>query len=446
LAKNGEKQKLMRFKMYSIFLFILLLQARATEAQESYFPPVLGDEWETLSPDSLGWCEENINELYDFLEDENSKAFIVLKGGKIVLEKYYGTFTQDSLWYWASAGKTITAFMTGMAQEEGLLDIDAASSDYLSEGWTSCSPEDEIQISVRNQLSMTTGLNDVDVDVDCTDPECLTCLAPPNERWAYHNAPYTLLDQVIEGATGMNLNFYTYTRLGIPIGLQGAFVSLEFNNVFFSTPRDMARFGVLMSNGGTWDGLTIMSDMEYFNAMITPSQNLNPSYGYLWWLNGQDSHMLPGLQFQIPGPISPNAPEDVYAALGKNGQILSISPSQDLILVRMGNSNEDSFVSTNLHDDIWQRVMALECDTKVTEPTLKEVRAFPNPSNGHIQLHPSPLPQQELVLLDAVGRKCWQGYYGESGLDFRHLPRGSYYLVFSNSKYKTKVLRLQIQR
>lgn len=436
----------MRFSIYFSLFFILLFTAGLIRAQDAYFPPAVGDDWETLSPDSLGWCEENVNELYDFLEDENSKAFIVLKGGKIVLEKYYGTFTQDSLWYWASAGKTVTAFMTGMAQEEGLLDIDAASSNYLSEGWTSCSPEDEIQISVRNQLSMTSGLNDVDVDVDCTDPECLTCLAPPNERWAYHNAPYTLLDQVIEGATGMNLNFYTYTRLGIPIGFQGAFVSLGFNNVFFSTPRDMARFGVLMSNGGTWDGLTIMSDMEYFNAMITPSQGLNPSYGYLWWLNGQDSHMLPGFQFQIPGPISPNAPDDVYAALGKNGQILSISPSQDLIIVRMGNSNEDSFVSTNLHDDIWERVMELECETQVDEFNQEVVNAFPNPSDGRVQLSSPPLPEEELLLLDTVGRECWRGKYGSNGLDFSHLPKGSYYLVWINSSGIKKVFRLQLMR
>lgn len=434
----------MRFLIYSILSFFLLFNVPIIQAQEPYFPPVVGDDWETLSPDSLGWCGENIHELYDFLETENSKAFIVLKGGKIVLEKYYGTFTQDSLWYWASAGKTITAFMCGMAQEEGFIDIEAPSSDYLSEAWTSCSPEDEIQITVRNQLSMTSGLNDVDIDVDCTDPECLTCLAPSNERWAYHNAPYTLLDQVIEGGTGMNLNFYTYTRLGIPIGLQGAFVSLGFNNVFFSTPRDMARFGVLMSNGGTWDGLNLMNDQEYFNAMITPSQDLNPSYGYLWWLNGQDSHMLPGFQFQIPGPISPNAPSDVYAALGKNGQILSISPGQDLIIVRMGNSNDDSFVSTNLLDEIWQRVLELECETQVRETLQEEVLAYPNPSNGWIHLTTTPQPNQELIFYDSIGRECWRGRYSKKGIDVRHLKPGSYYLILPGQIDKGNSLRIQL--
>ncbi len=429
-------------------LFIIsssVLWSMTVFGQEHYFPPTLGNDWESLSPDSLGWCEENINALYDFLEAENSKAFIVLKGGRMVLEKYYGSFTQDSLWYWASAGKTITAFVTGMAQEEGFLDIDDSSSDYLSESWTNCSLEDEALITVRNQLSMTSGLNDEDIDVDCTDPECLTCLVPPNERWAYHNAPYTLLDQVIEGATGMNLNFYTYTRLGIPIGMQGAFVNLGYNNVFFSTPRDMARFGVLMANDGVWDGLTIMNDGDYFEAMISPSQDLNSSYGYLWWLNGQASHMLPGFQFQIPGPLSPNAPNDVYAALGKNGQILSISPSQDLIVVRMGDATEESFIANNLHDEIWQRVMELECETSVAEVSQPRVRAFPNPSNGLIQLSSPPSSNETLILLNTLGQECWRGSYGEYGIDVRHLKKGSYYLVLPNQDEQGGVIRVQIQ-
>ena len=56
----------------------------------------------------------------------------LLKDGKIVLEKYYDNFTMDSLWYWASAGKTVTSFMTGIAQQEGHLNISDTTSQYLS--------------------------------------------------------------------------------------------------------------------------------------------------------------------------------------------------------------------------------------------------------------------------------------------------------------------------
>lgn len=417
------------------FLFIIIgtVSSIQLSAQDSYFPPVVGNEWATLSPDSLNWCEENILELYDFLESEDSKAFLVLKGGKIVLERYYGTFTQDSLWYWASAGKTITGFMTGIAQQEGFLDINDPSSLYLDEGWTSCDLLDEEEITVLNQLTMTTGLNDQIGDLDCTDPECLACMETPGERWSYHNAPYTLLDQVISNATGMNLNFYTYTRLGIPIGMQGAFVQIEYNNVFFSTPRDMARFGVLMANGGMWDGVSIMEDQEYFSAMITSSQTLNKAYGYLWWLNGQENYMLPGFQLQIPGYISPNAPADVYAAIGKNGQLLSISPSENLIVVRMGNATEDALVSTTLHDDIWERIMNLSCTSDLNEEGESTSSfVYPNPASDRLFIEGNVDLNQAIDILDASGRICLSAQYTRTGIDLKALASGLYLIRYHN--------------
>jgi len=85
--------------MSKYFITLLLFVSTAGKAQTLYFPPLIGNNWDTLSPASLGWCTDRVDSLYDFLEQQNSKAFVVLKDGKIVLEKYFGSFTQDSLWY-----------------------------------------------------------------------------------------------------------------------------------------------------------------------------------------------------------------------------------------------------------------------------------------------------------------------------------------------------------
>ena len=85
-----------------------------------YFPPAGSAEWQTTTPASLGWNTNELNNLYSYLDSEHTKAFIILKDGKMVVEKYFGTFTADSLWYWASAGKTLTAFLTGIAQQDGI--------------------------------------------------------------------------------------------------------------------------------------------------------------------------------------------------------------------------------------------------------------------------------------------------------------------------------------
>ncbi len=90
-----------------------------------YFPPVNGTDWATTTPESLGWSVAHTQPLYDYLQETNTKGFLVLKDGKIVLEKYFGwnltntaSFDRNSQWYWASAGKTLTSFMVVKEQQE----------------------------------------------------------------------------------------------------------------------------------------------------------------------------------------------------------------------------------------------------------------------------------------------------------------------------------------
>jgi hypothetical protein len=166
-------------------------------SQSLYFPPASG-EWATMDPQELNWCSDRIDSLYQYLETNQSKAFVLLKDGKIVLESYFNGHSETANWYWASAAKTLTAFMVGQAQQQGLLDIDEPTSNYLGQGWTSCTPNQEQAITIRNQLTMTTGLNDGVIDDDCTESDCLEYLADAGSRWAYHNAPYTLLDSVMQ--------------------------------------------------------------------------------------------------------------------------------------------------------------------------------------------------------------------------------------------------------
>jgi CubicO group peptidase (beta-lactamase class C family) len=282
-----------------------------------YFPPLTGDTWETIAPESLGWCQENIDALYTYLETTESKAFIYLKDGKIVLEKYFGTFTKDSLYVWNSAGKTLTGMAVGIAQEEGYLSISDTTSQYLGQGWTSLTPELEEKITIRHQLTMTTGLNHTD-DHFCTEPACLVYEAEPGTRWMYHNGPYTLLDGVIEGATGMSLNTFVNQKIRSKIGMNGLFLQVGYNNINVSNARSMARFGLLMLNRGTWNTTTVLGDQTYFDEMTNSSQTLNPAYGYLTWLNGKGSYMIPSpdIQFTVNDNPLPNAPMDVFAALG----------------------------------------------------------------------------------------------------------------------------------
>lgn len=338
-----------------------------SSSQNLYFPPLTGPAWDSIPAASLGWDTTRVDSLYRLLEDENTRAFLLLKDGRIVLEKYFGTFGADSAWYWASAGKTLTSMLVGIAQQEGYLSIADTTVRWLGNGWTSCPPAKEALITVRHQLTMTSGLDDGVADPYCTDPGCLQYLADAGNRWAYHNGPYTLLDTVVRIATGRTLNQYFQTRIASRTGMTGVFLKSGYNNVFFSTARSAARFGLLMLNRGRWDTTAVLSDTAYFHAMVNPSQTLNLSYGYLWWLNGQPTYMIPQTQVVFPGPLNPAAPPDMIAALGKNGQFINVVPGRGLVFIRMGDAPDGSPVPFLLNNRIWEKL----------NPILQPERRYP---------------------------------------------------------------------
>lgn len=385
---------------------LILLLLGGLNAQNLYYPPLTGNTWQTISQQELGWCPDSVSALIDYAGNNNTKALIVLKNGKIALEHYYGSFTADSVWYWASAGKSLTAFLVGLAQEQGFLSIEDTTSEYLGPGWTSCTPEQEEKITIRNQLSMNSGLNDGVGNLDCTLSSCLQYLAEPNTRWSYHNAPYTLLDQVMISATGIPLNNFVFSNLSQTVGLFGAYLQIDYNNVFFSNARSMARFGLLCQNKGVWNQDTIMHDQQYFEEMINPSQNLNKSYGYLWWLNGQESFMLPSLQTVFPGMLMPDAPADVYSGIGKNVQCVMVSPSTGYVVVRMGNPPEGvtSLVPTILPNMLWKKLLSLECQpTALDNQKEPLIQVYPNPGEGFYRIETSE-PLHSIQISDLSGK------------------------------------------
>lgn len=387
-----------------------------------------------MNPEDLNWCQNKIDSLYEFLEAQDTKGFIVLKNGRIVLEQYFNGHSQNTAWYWASAGKTITAFLVGMAQQEGFLDIDNPSSTYLGNGWTSCTQEQEDQITVWHQLTMTSGLNDAVTNPFCTTPQCLEFQAVAGSRWAYHNGPYTLLDQVIANATGSSLNQYTNQKLKNPTGMTGSFFAVDDNMVYFSTTRSMARFGLLNLNNGNWNGNQIMTDSDYFNAMVNTSQDLNRSYGYLWWLNGKPNYMVPGFQLVIPGSVMPNAPNDMFSGLGKDGQFLNIVPSQNLVLVRMGNEPTGSLVPFLMNDKIWEYMNALDCgQSSIEENPLSNIVIYPNPSSGFLYLNN--LPENATIeMYDLLGNAVISERFlsANQSIETHHLVSGLYFLKVSS--------------
>ena len=325
-------------------------------SEAMYFPPNNLNVWETKTPESLNWNISQIQSLYDYLNQKNTKGFIVLHNGKIVLENYFNGHSATLPWYWASAGKTLTTAVVGIAEQENFINTNNKVSDYIGTGWTSAPLNKENLITCKHLLNMTSGLNDG--NGDGVSPQNLTYLADAGTRWAYHNV-YVKLQDVVASATNQTWENYFNAKLKNPIGMTGAWFQSGNNRVYGSNTRSMARFGLLALNQGNWNGTQIVNS-NYFAVATNTSQNLNLAYGYMWWLNGKNSYRLPQTQFQFNGTLIPNAPSDMYCALGRDDQKIYVVPSKKLVIIRLGDPADSSnFALSNFDNELWSKINAV---------------------------------------------------------------------------------------
>ena len=96
---------------------------------------------------------------------------------------------------------------------------------------------------------------------------------------------------------------------------------------------------LLMLADGNWGETDVIEDKEYIKAATSPSQKLKSSYGFLWWLNGNSSGA------RGPKRLISAAPPDMYAAKCALIRRLFVLPSQQLVIVRLGDQPANNFDS-----------------------------------------------------------------------------------------------------
>jgi CubicO group peptidase (beta-lactamase class C family) len=87
--------------------------------------------------------------------------------------------------------------------------------------------------------------------------------------------------------------------------------------------RDLARFGLLYLQGGTWHGKRLLS-REWIDFVRTPAPataKRGHFYGGQWWLVPDDRK---------------DVPKSAYSTDGNRGQYVVVVPTHDLVVVRRG--------------------------------------------------------------------------------------------------------------
>lgn len=323
--------------------------------------PCAGARAETSPPPSPA-----MQAVLDYAQAQRTTGFLVIRDRKLLAARNwpapadarpaframarYGTDREGALLEdIASQQKSFVAVLAAIAADKGLLDVTRPVSAYLGAGWCKAAPEQAAKIRVVDVLTMSSGLK-----------EDFTYAAPPGTVFLYNTPVYAVTKAVLAAAAREPLETLTRDWLTAPLGMAdtawrqrpAAMADVGNPTGLVTSPRDVARFGQMVLDGGRApDGRRVVSEAG-LKALFVRSAT-NPAYGRLWWLNGSAYAIRP-LARRTEGPMIPAAPADLVAAEGALDRKLYVVPSRKLLVVRLGDAAPDK----DFEQQLWLRLAA----------------------------------------------------------------------------------------
>jgi|TARA_B100000315_G_scaffold257797_1_gene307876 CubicO group peptidase (beta-lactamase class C family) len=341
----------------------------APRVLDSDLPWPRGSKVEVKSPEGLD--QTALTRVLDWAfaepDPENrqgSRAAIVIYDGQIVGERYAPGFAHDRPLIIWSMTKSLTNALVGMLVNDGVVDHRAPAS--VPEWRRADDPRAAITLDQLLRMSSglkfdeiyTGGLIDVTISL-FGDPSSAHYAAKqplarePDAEWAYSSGTTNIVSRLVRHSLGGELNDYvTFARARLfnPLGMGNTVIELDEAGTFvgssfgYSTPRDLARFGLLLLQDGVWEGKRLLP-VGWVRYSTTPTPKAPRGvYGAHFWLNAGD----PG---DPTRRAMPNVPTDGYWMSGYEGQTVMMVPSRQTVIVRLGRTppgnqfNIDRFVS-----------------------------------------------------------------------------------------------------
>lgn len=279
----------------------------------------------------------------EYSTENRGVSVLVMKGDKIVFEDYENGHTADQPWFLASGTKSFSGVMLAAAIEDKLIkNFDEKVSDTITEWKTD---KQKSLITLRQLLSLTSGIDAGQIGrvPEYSDAINFSVKNQAGTKFEYGPVPYQIFGEVMKRKLAPKKETvmdYLKRRILNPIGLKVAFWRMSDGNPLLPqganlTAREWAKFGILLKNGGKWNGKQIV-DKKLLDELVIGSK-ANPAYGITFWLNragidprGQATEVRVEAQ-------KDETVKDLYMAAGAGNQRLYIIPSKDLVIVRQGN-------------------------------------------------------------------------------------------------------------
>jgi CubicO group peptidase (beta-lactamase class C family) len=281
----------------------------------------------------------------EYSEQSRGLSVLVMKGDKIVFEEYQNGHSADRPWMLASGTKSFSGVLLAAAIEDGLIrSFDEKVSDTITE-WKN-DPR-KSKITIRQLLSLTSGIEVGQIGRVPMYSEAInsTSSYDPGTHFEYGPVPFqTFGELMIRKLRPKNETVMSYLKRRVldPIGLKVASWR-DFDGQPLLphgaslTAREWAKFGLLLKNGGRWNGKQIIRK-TLLDELVKGSKT-NPAYGLTFWLNkpGIDPRGQPTqARFEDISRTGLVGVNELYMAAGAGNQRLYIIPSLDMVVVRQG--------------------------------------------------------------------------------------------------------------
>lgn len=287
----------------------------------------------TALPEEVGIRSSDVYEMLSSLvkRDIHMHSLLLMRGDQVFLDCYWAPFHKDRPHRMYSATKSYVSVAVGLAEEDGLIDLDAPIASYFPEKiqeplypWL----KDQ---TVREMLTMTTVRGRGDWFREQTFDRTKFYFErggtrPSGTLWEYDSAGSQVLCALVEKVTGKKLLEYLNERIFCHLGaFQNARILSTPNgdswgdSALICTPRDMATFARFVMNYGTWEGKRLMNEAYLRKATSRVVDNrldghggtLRHGYGYQFW----------------------RTEDEGFAFVGMGDQMAICMPKQDLIMV-----------------------------------------------------------------------------------------------------------------
>lgn len=271
--------------------------------------------------------------LDDYIARNRVAGLIVVKDGRILLERYAFGHSATSKWTSFSVAKSVTSMLVGAAVRDGFLTLDDPLTQYVPQLQGTA----YAGVTLRHMLQMSSG---VAWNEDYDDPNsdvarygtslrsagtqglidymaALPRVAAPGTRFNYNTGETHLIGVALKAALNQSLASYLSEKIWSAFAMESdAMWMLATENgdelsgcCISATLRDYARIGLFAMGGGVLpNGVRVLPD-GWMQQSTTPAPTAT-DYGYLWWLTGAGN----------------------YSASGIFGQTIQIYPSDRIVI------------------------------------------------------------------------------------------------------------------